>query len=205
MTREELLTLMRSGQLGALQGPGAPPRGPAAGPAPRGPMPGGMPGRSSGLDARQPPGAPDPACPTGPAGARCPAPPGPAGRRSPRKKTIARAKGRVGSSADRAGRRARRNERATERRVTSPMPAAALLNEEEETRRSRGGRKGHKGGHRVAVAPTRKSRAEVEPPITIRNLSEVIGIKANELLRKLMALGQMATINTNTYESSRCT
>ena len=64
--------------------------------------------------------------------------------------------------------------------------------------RSRGGRKAHKsGGHRLAVAPTRKSRAAVEPPITIRNLSEVIGIKANELLRKLMALGQMATINTS--------
>ena len=78
------------------------------------------------------------------------------------------------------------------------MPAAVLLNEEEETRRSRGGRKAHKGGgHRLAVAPTRKSRAAVEPPITIRNLSEVIGIKANELLRKLMALGQMATINTS--------
>jgi translation initiation factor IF-2 len=108
------------------------------------------------------------------------------------------AKGRVGSSADRAGRRARRNERATERRVSSPMPAAVLLNEEDDTRRSRGGRKAHKGpGHRLAVVPTRKSHAAIEPPVTVRSLSESIGIKANELLRKLLALGQMATINTS--------
>ena len=46
------------------------------------------------------------------------------------------------------------------------------------------------------MAPTRKHRAEIEPPVTIRNLSEAIGIKANELLRKLMAMGQMVTINT---------
>ena len=114
-----------------------------------------------------------------------------------------KAKGRVGSSADRAGRRARRNERATERRVTSPMPAAALLNEDEETRRVRSGGKrahghAHKGvGQRQALAPTRKSRAEIEPPVSVRTLSETIGIKANDLLRKLMALGQMATINTS--------
>jgi translation initiation factor IF-2 len=110
-----------------------------------------------------------------------------------------KAKGRVGSSADRAGRRARRNERATERRVTSPLPAAALLNEEEETRRVRAGaRRAQKGvGQRAIVAPTRKSQAQIEPPITVRNLSEGIGIKANDLLRKLLGMGQMATINTS--------
>jgi translation initiation factor IF-2 len=110
-----------------------------------------------------------------------------------------KSKARVGSSADRAGRRARRNERATERRVSSPQPASALLNEEEETRRVRASaRRAQKGAvHRVAVAPTRKSQAQIEPPITVRNLSEAIGIKANDLLRKLMAMGQMATINTS--------
>ena len=106
-----------------------------------------------------------------------------------------KAKGRVGSSADRAGRRARRNERATERRVTSPLPAAALLNEEEETRRVRARRNQKAAAQRLAVAPARKNRAVVEPPITVRNLSEIIGVKANDLLRKLMGLGQMATIN----------
>ena len=191
MTREELLALMRSGQLGGPQGQGAPPAGPRPGQPPRGPMPG-MPGRSSGI-MPGPPGS-RPRVPTPPAPL-----PGTGGIPLPtvtEEEDDRKGKSRVGSSADRAGRRARRNERATERRVTSPMPAAALLNDDEETRRNRGGRKSHKGGHRVAVAPSRKSRAEIEPPISVRSLSEAIGIKANDLLRKLMALGQMATINT---------
>src|SRR5208337_2640980 len=97
------------------------------------------------------------------------------------------------------GRRARRNERAVERRVTSPLPAATLLTEEEEVRRvrasSKRGQKG--GGQRFALAPTRKNHAQIEPPISVRSLSEAIGIKANDLLRKLMATGQMATINAS--------
>jgi translation initiation factor IF-2 len=84
-----------------------------------------------------------------------------------------------------------------DRRVTSPVPAAALLAEDEDVRRGRGGKRGHKGGHRVAVAPSRKTRSQIEPPISVRTLSEAIGIKANELLRKLMGMGQMATINAN--------
>jgi translation initiation factor IF-2 len=107
---------------------------------------------------------------------------------------------RLGTAADRAGRRAKRNERANERRVSSPVPASALLNEsEEEGRRSRsGGRKSHKhgGGHRTALAPTRKTHAEIEPPITVRGLSEVIGIRANDLIKRMMtSLGQLVTIN----------
>jgi translation initiation factor IF-2 len=134
----------------------------------------------------------------GAAGRRGPAPPGAAPGPPPappvtEEEDSRKAKGRVGSSADRAGRRARR----TERRVTSPMPAATLLNEEEDTRRGRsGGKRSHKAvAQRLALAPTRKSRAVIEPPITVRTLSENIGIKANDLLRKLMAMGQMATIN----------
>jgi translation initiation factor IF-2 len=105
---------------------------------------------------------------------------------------------RLGTAADRAGRRAKRNERANERRVSSPVPASALLNEsEEEGRRSRGGRKPHKhGGQRTALAPTRKSRAQIEPPITVRGLSEVIGIRANDLIKRMLtSLGQPVTIN----------
>jgi translation initiation factor IF-2 len=79
------------------------------------------------------------------------------------------------------------------------MPAAVLLSDEEETRRARsGGKRSHKGpAHRTALAPTRKNRAEIEPPITVRSLSEAIGIKANDLLRKLMGMGQMTTINAS--------
>ncbi|RDJ93153.1 hypothetical protein B4Q13_23885, partial [Lacticaseibacillus rhamnosus] len=32
-------------------------------------------------------------------------------------------------------------------------------------------------------------------PITVRSRSEAIGVKAQEILRKLMSLGQLATIN----------
>ena len=105
---------------------------------------------------------------------------------------------RLGTPLEREGRRAKRTERATERRVTSPMPAAAIMNEsEEEGRRSRSGRKMHKGGvHRTALAPVRKTRAEIEPPITVRGLSEVIGIRANDLIKRMMtSMGQLVNIN----------
>ena len=81
------------------------------------------------------------------------------GPRSSTRRRRHKAKGRVGSSADRAGRRARRNERATERRVTSPQPAAALLNEEDETRRVRARRHQKAAAQRLAVAPVRKNDA----------------------------------------------
>ena len=108
--------------------------------------------------------------------------------------------GRLGSAADRAGRRARRSERAVDRRVTSPVPAAALLADDEDTRRTRSGIKKSRGGQRMAVAPSRKSRAEIEPPITVRALSLAIGVKANDLIRKLMAMNQLATINATLDE-----
>ncbi|WP_337177818.1 translation initiation factor IF-2, partial [Paludisphaera sp.] len=157
---------------GALAGrppsrPGAPASGPSRGPVARGPL--------------APGGFPPPVAP-------------PTEEEDDRKK----GKG-VGSSADRAGRRARRNERAADRRVSSPMPASALLNEDDDGRRGRGGRRGHhKGGgrHSSTLAP-RKTHAEVEAPITVRTLSEGLGVKANDLLRKLMTMGQMATINAN--------
>ena len=49
----------------------------------------------------------------------------------------------------------------------------------------------------IAVAPSRKSQAEIEPPITIRGLSLAIGVKANDLIRKLMGMNQLATINAS--------
>ncbi len=111
--------------------------------------------------------------------------------------------GRLGTPADRAGRRARRNERATERRVTSPVPASALLNEsDEESRKRRGGRK-PKGGHRAALAPTRKAHAQIEPPISLRSLSEAIGVRANDLIKRMMTnLGQLVTINASLDDES---
>ncbi len=174
MTREDMLALMRSGQLGA-QAPGG------ARPGPGGP----------GLQVRggpgRPAGAPSPGLARGPVG-QVPA--------ATEEEDDRKSKGRVGSSADRAGRRARRTERATDRRVSSPMPAAALLNEDEEGRRGRGNRHGRRpGSHRHSTAAPRKTHAEIEAPITVRTLSEALGVKVNDLLRKLMGMGQMATIN----------
>jgi translation initiation factor IF-2 len=110
-----------------------------------------------------------------------------------------KAAGRLGTPADRAGRRAKRNERANERRtISSPVPASALTGEvEEEGRGRRGGRKGHKVG-RGQLAPQRKSHAEIEPPITVRSLSEAIGVRANDLIRKMMnSMGLTININAN--------
>lgn len=111
---------------------------------------------------------------------------------------------RLGGTADRAGRRAKRTERANERgRVSSPVPASALLSaDDEESRRSRGPRRSHKGAARAALAPARKSVAQIEPPISIRSLSEVIGVKANEIIRKLMGMGQIVGINANLDEET---
>ncbi len=119
-------------------------------------------------------------------------------RRASKRRTTARRRAESARPPIEPAAELRRNERAVERRVTSPLPAATLLTEEEEVRRVRASSRRHQkgGGQRFALVPTRKNHAEIEPPITVRNLSEAIGIKANELLRKLMALGQMATINT---------
>ncbi len=191
MTRDEMMALMRSGGLNALQATEQPAR----------PAPGGRIGHPQ----RGPVGPPRPGGPpTGPA-VRRPAPGAPLGPppvvddEEERKKGVDKAGNRLGSAADRAGQRARRSERATDRRVTSPVSASTLLSDEEESRRSRGGRK-PRGNHRSALAPTRKSQAEIEPPLTVRALSEAIGVKANDLLRKLMAMNQMMTINTTLDE-----
>jgi translation initiation factor IF-2 len=199
MTRDEMMALMKSGGLSALQesatrpapgGRGAPPSrsGPPSGLPPR---PGAPP---SGPALRRPgPGA-GPAAPG--------APPPPVEEEDDRKgKPGEHNKGsRLGSPADRAGRRAKRSERATDRRVTSPVAASVLLSDEEESRRGRGSRRGSRGNHRAALAPTRKSQAEIEPPISVRALSEAIGVKASDLLRKLMGMNQMVTINSTLDE-----
>jgi translation initiation factor IF-2 len=115
------------------------------------------------------------------------------------------AAGRLGSTADRAGRRAKRTERANERgRVTSPVPASALIGDasDDDSRRNRGPRRGmHKAG-RHAPNVSRKTHAEVEPPVTVRDLSEATGIKAGDLLRKLMSLGQLVNINASLDEET---
>jgi translation initiation factor IF-2 len=203
MTKDEVLALMRSGQLGGQQAPRGGPAGPGGGPRGatgqphRGPGLGGGPPRPGGGPPR--PGGPPP-LPGGAAPRRPgPAPPVYTGEEEGDDKKGK--SGRLGSAADRAGRRARRSERAGDRRVvSSPLPAAALLSDEEESRRTRSGIKKSRGGQRTALAPVRKSHVEIEPPITVRSLSETIGVKANDLIRKLMAMNQLVTINASLDE-----
>jgi len=110
---------------------------------------------------------------------------------------------RLGTPADRAGRRAKRNERATERRVTSPQPASALLNETDEDGRGRRGGRKPKGGRHAALAPARKAHAQIEPPVSVRNLSEAIGVRANDLIKRMMnSMNQMVSINATLDDES---
>jgi translation initiation factor IF-2 len=180
-TPEQIRALMQSGQIG---GPGAtplaPPRGAAAG------RPGPSP---AGAGLRRPPGPGGPVAPP----AIGPAPP--MGESDEEERRGKGGAGRPGGSADRAGRRAKRAERATERsRVTSPVDARTLIEGEDDGRRVREPRR-HKAVRGALIAP-RKTHAQLEPPVTVRGLSEAIGIKANDLIRKLMSMGQLVTINT---------
>ncbi len=105
--------------------------------------------------------------------------------------------GRLGGAADRAGRRKARAARATDgsTRVSSPVDARALISgDDDDGRRSRGPRR-HRGSRGATIAP-RKTHVQIEPPITLRDLSEATGLKANDLMRKLMSLGQLVTINS---------
>jgi translation initiation factor IF-2 len=183
-TREELQAMVQSGQIpgvGAAARPGAAPRaGAGTQGAPRG---------ASAPIARRPQAAAAPAT--------APAPPVIDDEEERKNKG-----GRLGTAGERASRRARRTERANERRgLSTPVPASTLLEGEEETRRSRGPRRSsHKAGGRAALAPTRKSHVEIEVPISVRSLSEAIGIQANSLIRKLVDLGQLVTKNATIDE-----
>ena len=199
-TPDEMRRMMQGGQIGNAESP-APmqARGPGGAPSRPGQPPSSQFGRPP-APAR--PGGP--LGPGGPPGLRRPSGPGtlapPPMMPVPSDEEEKKAAGRIGSPADRAGRRAKRNERANERRTTGPQPASALTGESEDDGRGgrRGGRKGgHKGGrHQPQIA--RKTHAEIEPPITLRGLSEAIGIRANDLIRRLMnSMGQMITINAS--------
>jgi translation initiation factor IF-2 len=200
-TPEELKAMMRSGQLGVQAQGAGPARHGAPGPRPGGvaPRPGGP--AASGPGPNRPPGAPGANLRRGPAvGPGVTAPPAAPVAPTSEEEEERRGKGgagRLGTPADRAGRRARRNERANERRVTTTLPASALLGDtDEEGRRSRSSRKGHKLGSRLSAIAPRKSHATIEPPISVRNLSEAIGIRANDLIKRMMnSLGQLVNIN----------
>ena len=200
-TPDELRRLMQSGQIGGGEAPAGPPGSrPGGGPGRPG-LPGGGPQLRGPQGPGAPRGVPGPGAPGAGGSPLAPrrllgAPPAPAptiDEEEDRKKT-----NKLGSAADRGQRRAKRNERANER-LKSPLPASALTADSEEDSRSR--RRSKPGGdknRRNQQLAQRKTQAQIEPPITIRSLSEAIGIRANDLIRKMMnTVGLMININAN--------
>ncbi len=202
-TPDELIAMRKSGQLGTVAPPPAQRPGMGHGRPPQPTRPGNLPPGNMPPRPGAGPAAPGLRRPgTGPAPAPAAPVPPPVEEDDDRKGKGSNAS-RLGTPADRAGRRAKRTERASERRVSSPMPAAALLNETEEeaSRRSRSGRKIHKGAQRANVPASRKSHVEIETPITVRDLSEATGIRASDLIKKLMTnLNQLVNINATLDE-----
>ncbi len=189
-TREQLLEMRQSGNMGGVAPPAVPGRGPLPLPRPGAPRPGG------GFGA--PPTPLQGRGPLGPRPALGPAmtpPPAVIDEEEERKKGGGKG---VGGATDRQGRRVKRDQRANAR-VTSPAATT-----EEDDARGRGNRRGlHSAGRRGPVAPTKKTHAEIEPPITVRTLSTATGIKANDLIRKMMnSMGQMVHINANLDEEA---
>jgi translation initiation factor IF-2 len=103
---------------------------------------------------------------------------------------------RAGAVAGREERQKKRGRRAQERKTSESPDLEAALNEEDEappaparpTRQRR----------RIGSTPTttvRPSHIVVQSPVTVRTLSEAAGIKATEILRKLMAMNVIANIN----------
>jgi translation initiation factor IF-2 len=188
-TPAQLREMMQSGKMGPGGGPGTQAPGGRPGAPGQRPFPGNRPGGP-------------PVGPGGPGGppAEAPAAFAPPGELEDEERKSKAS--RLGSAADRASRRAKREQRANERtRVTSPVDARSILEGgDDDVRKSKGPRR-QKGGRGALIAP-RKSQAEIEPPITIRNLSETIGVKANDLIRKLMSLGHLVTINSTLDEET---
>jgi translation initiation factor IF-2 len=106
-------------------------------------------------------------------------------------------KARPGGVAGRDVRRAGRDLRAKERKSVGVQVQGGrvmVVEDERENRLRRGGKLRPKLKRPGTVE--RKGKVPVTMPITVRALSEAIGLAAGKVLQKLMGLGQMATINS---------
>jgi translation initiation factor IF-2 len=106
-------------------------------------------------------------------------------------------KARPGGVAGRDARRAGRDLRAKERKsvgVQLQGGRVMVVEDERESRLRRGGKLRPKVRRPGTIE--RKGKVPVTMPITVRALSEAIGLAAGKVLQKLMGLGQMATINS---------
>jgi translation initiation factor IF-2 len=101
---------------------------------------------------------------------------------------------RAGAVKGREERHKKRSQRAKLRRDEETEGRVAVLDEEEE----RPLRLRQRIRHPVIKPGTqpRKGKFQLVLPITVRSLSEAIGVRANELQRKLMEGGEMFTINS---------
>jgi translation initiation factor IF-2 len=93
---------------------------------------------------------------------------------------------------DRQQRKQAREKRAQERK----QQGALVLDLTEEEQRTRVGHRKDKK-HKQAAAPVRHNRAVVVLPITVRALSEALGLKSGQLLFKLLNHGMPPTVNIN--------
>jgi translation initiation factor IF-2 len=106
-------------------------------------------------------------------------------------------KARPGNVAGRDVRRAGRDLRAKERKSVGVQVQGGrvlVVEDERESRLRRGGKLRPKIKRPGTVE--RKGKVPVTIPITVRGLSEAIGLAAGKVLQKLMGLGVMATINS---------
>ncbi len=157
-TPEEMRRMMQAGQIGGAEAPPVPGRGPVGRPGGPGAVaPVRRPARPRSADAwsRGPGGPRWRASPGVGPGAVAPPPLAPPVIDDEEEKK--KAAGRLGTPADRAGRRAKRNERANERRISSPQPASSLTAETEDD--SRGRRGGRKRPRSAAASSPRSARA----------------------------------------------
>ena len=102
-----------------------------------------------------------------------------------------------GGVAGRADRHRERNERQARRKtedVNFRGSVSNLLNSVDEEARINRERRRHKG---PKGPQPRKGKVPIDLPITVRSLSEAIGMKAGELLMKLMGAGLGAGLNIN--------
>jgi translation initiation factor IF-2 len=102
---------------------------------------------------------------------------------------------RAGAVAGREERQKRRGRRAQERKTTeSPDLESALEEDETPAAPARPTRQRRRMGT-AATGTVKTSHIVVQSPVTVRTLSEAAGIKATEILRKLMAMNVIANIN----------
>jgi len=109
-------------------------------------------------------------------------------------------KRRPGQVVGRDARRNERNARQQTRKTTTPEVDLRRVQTlgviEEEQPRTRTPRRPEKKKKPMPTMP-RKGKVPVEVPITVRSLSEAIGVRSSDLVGKLMAQGILLNINSN--------